>query len=179
MDPSAGPGDVRPRHLERPPGERLASPPTRVRERPDLGRALLLGAGAGAGIALAAALLRSILDVTTGLLALAVAGGWLVGAAVRQGAWGGEAHRGSAAPELMGAVLGALTWIVGLVLAWVVALAILPGSERSLAERLAATPFLDWLGPQVGLADLLALLLVTMLGWVAARSTPVPSSEAR
>jgi hypothetical protein len=144
-----------------------------------MGRALLLGLGTGAVVAIAAALLRSILDVTTGLLAVAVAGGWLVGAAVRYAAWGGEPHRASAAPELLGGVLGAVTWIAGSLLAWVVALAILPGSERSLLDRLAATPFLDWLGPQVGLADLLSLGLATVLGWLAARSAPVTGPPER
>jgi hypothetical protein len=179
VDPSPGPGDVRPRHLERPPSERYDTAPRRIRERPDLTRALLLGLGAGAIVAIVAALLRSILDVTTGLLAVAVGGGWLVGAAVRSGAWGGEPHRASVTPELLGAALGALMWVVGLVLAWIVALAILPGSERSLLERLAATPFLDWLGPQVGLADLLSLGLAAALGWLAARSTPVAGPPDR
>ena len=179
MDPSAGPGDVRPRHLERPPGERYDTAPPRIRDRPDLARGLLLGAGAGAGVAVAAALLRSILDVTTGLLAVAVAGGWLVGVAVRHGAWGGDPHRASAAPEVMGAALGAGAWIVGLVLAWVVALAILPGSERSLPDRLSAMPFLDWLGPQVGLADLLSLILAAASGWLGARSVAAAGPPVR
>ena len=114
----------------RPPGERYDTAPPPVRERPDLAHALLLGVAAGVCVAIVAALLRSILrHVTTGLLVVAVGGGWVVGAAVRHGAWGGVAHRASAAPESMGAGLGALTWVAGLVLAWVVALAILPGSS--------------------------------------------------
>lgn len=117
--------------------------------------------------------------MTTGLLAVAVAGGWAVGAAVRRGAWSGMAHHPSVAPEMLGAGMGALAWIVGLVLAWVVALAILPGSERSLPERLSATPFVDWLGPQLGLADVLSLLLATALGWFGARSVATPRTTDR
>jgi len=51
-----------------------------------------------------------------------------------------------------------------------VAMAILPGSERSLLERLSATPFIDWLSPQLGLADLMGLVLAALLGWFGARS---------
>jgi hypothetical protein len=74
----------------------------------------------------------------------------------------------------MGLLLGALTWVAALVLAWVVAMAILPGSERSIVERLAGTPFLDWLSPQLGLAEPLGLVLAAFLGWVGARSPATP-----
>jgi hypothetical protein len=130
----------------------------------------VLGVGVGSGVAVLAALLRSVLDLTTGLIALALVGGWAVGAAVRRGAWAGMRHRPSAAPETLGLVLGATTWVAALVLAWVVAMAVLPGSERTLPERLAATPLLDWLGPQAGLADLACLALAALLGWYGARS---------
>jgi hypothetical protein len=138
-------------------------------------RAVAFGMGTGLLVALVAALLRSILDITTGLIALAIGGGWVVGASVRRGAWAGLAHRPSSAPELVGLCLGAATWVAALVLAWVVAMAILPGSERSLVDRLAVTPFLDWLSPQVGLADPLGLVLSALLGWFGARSAATPS----
>lgn len=170
VDPAIGPGDVRPRHLERPPGDRLREPAPPVRARPDLVRGLALGAAMGILVALGAGLLRSVLDVTLGLLAVAAAGGWAVGAAVRRGAWAGMAHRASTAPEVLGLLLGACTWVVAMLMAWLVAMAILPGSARSLIDRLASTPFLDWLGPQLGVADLVCLLLASLLGWAGARS---------
>jgi hypothetical protein len=173
VDPVTGPGDVRPRHLERPPGERYQTTTPVIRDRPDLVRALLLGLLAGILVALAAALLRSILDMTAGLVALAVAGGWVVGAAVRRGAWAGLPHRASAAPELLGMLLGALTWVIALVLAWVVAMAILPASERTLLDRLAGIPFLDWLSPQLGLGEVAGLVLAAILGWFGARSRAI------
>jgi hypothetical protein len=135
---------------------------------------LLLGVCVGLAVAVAAGLLRSILDVTTGLIALAVVGGWGVGAAVRRGAWAGMPHRSSSAPEVLGLLLGAATWVAALVLAWVVAMAILPGSERTLLERLAATPLLEWLEPQAGLADVLGLGITALLAWYGARSAGTP-----
>ncbi len=170
MDPAPRPGDAPPRHLERPPGERYLRASPAIRERPDLGRALAMGLAVGLIVAISAALLRSILDVTAGLLALAVVGGWAVGAAVRRGAWSGTPHRASAAPGLLGMLLGAVSWVLGLVLAWLVAMAVLAGSERTLLERLTGTPFLDWLAPQLGFADLVSLVLAAALGWWGARS---------
>jgi hypothetical protein len=174
VDPDTGPGDVRPRHLGRPPGERYGTSTLPLRDQPDLPRALALGVVVGLLVALAAGLLRSVLDLTAGLVALAVVGGWLVGAAVRRGAWAGLPHRPSTALAWLGLVLGLLTWVVGLLLAWVVAMAILPGSERSLVERLTGTPFLDWLMPQLGLADVLGLVLAGLFGWIGSRSAPRP-----
>lgn len=108
--------------------------------------------------------------MTVGLLVVAAAGGWAVGASVRRGAWAGMRHRPSAAPEVMGLLLGAATWVVALVMGWLVAMAILPASARSFGDRLAGTPFLDWLAPQLGLVDLLCLALAAVLGWMGARS---------
>jgi hypothetical protein len=176
MDPATGPGDVRPRHLERPPSDRYLAGAQVIRERPDTARALVLGATVGILVAVAGGLFRSILDLTGGLVALAVAGGWGVGAAVRRGAWAGLPHRRSAVPGSLGLMLGALTWVAALVVAWIVAMAILPGSERTLLERLAATPFLDWLAPQLGLADVLGLVLAASFGWFGARSAAAPAT---
>ena len=132
-----------------------------------------MGSAVGLAVAASVAFLRSVLDVTAGLIALAVVGGWAVGAAVRRGAWAGEAHRGSSAPALLGLALGALTWVAAMLLAWVLAMVILPGSERSLVERLTGTPFLDWLAPQLGLSDVAYLVLSTAFGWFGARSPGV------
>jgi hypothetical protein len=49
-------------------------------------------------------------------------------------------------------------------------MAILPASSRSLPDRLIATPFLDFVGQQFGLADVLALLLFIGFAWFGARS---------
>ena len=54
------------------------------------------------------------------------------------------------APSIAAMRLGAVCWLACLVGAWLVAMAILPGSSRTFPDRLAATPFLDWVGPQLG-----------------------------
>ena len=139
-------------------------------ERPRTGRGLGYGLVAVLAIAVVGGLLRGILDLTGGLIAVAIGGGWVIGAAVRQGSWAGQAHRRSSVPTLIAAGLGALGWLATLVGTWVVSMAILPASSRSLPDRLIATPFLDFTGQQFGLADVLALLLFIGFAWFGARS---------
>ncbi len=64
--------------------------PVPVMEHPRLARAVGSGLAAVLAVAVLCALLRGILDLTVGILAVAVAGGWIVGAAVRPGVWGGR-----------------------------------------------------------------------------------------
>jgi hypothetical protein len=71
---------------------------------------------------------------------------------------------------LLAAALASATWVGAMLLAWLVAMAILPGSERSLAERLSATPFLDWLTPQLGIVEIGALIVATGAAVLASRS---------
>ena len=174
--PSPGPGDERPRRLARPPGERYqrVSRVVAPMEHPRLGRALLLGLATVSAIVVVSALLRDILDLSSGLLVVAGAGGWLIGAGVRQGAWAGRPHLSSRILGLVGLGLGALCWLLGLLAAWLLSMAILPGSSRSLPDRLAATPFMDWLSPQLDPLDFVQLLLLVGVAWYVARSGAVP-----
>jgi len=143
-----------------------------------MARGIGLGLVAVVVVVAVGALLRGILDLSGGVIAVAIAGGWVIGTAVRRGAWAGRPHRASSAPVIWAAILGALCWLVGLVGTWLVAMAILPGSSRTFLERLAATPFLDWLAPQLGLADLLSLLLFVGFGWFGARSAAIDDRSA-
>ena len=52
-------------------------------------------------------------------------------------------------------------------------MAVLPGSTRTFAERVGATPFLDWLAPQLGLLEAAALLVIAGLAaWTARPAGP-------
>ena len=101
------------------------------------------------GAALVWGLLRGILDLGIGLLAVAAVGGWGIGALLRR----------AAASAVLAASIGAIAWAGGLVFTWVVAMAILQGSTRTLLERLEANPFIDWMAPQFGLLEVAALLI--------------------
>jgi hypothetical protein len=143
------------------PGERrppTATPwvPTRALAVPwSRGRAVLVALAAGLAAATVWALLRSILDISIGSIVVAALGGWAIGASLRR------STTTAAAP--LATVLAAVGWLTSLLLAWLVAMAILPESTRTFAERLAATPFLDWLLPQLGIVEVGALV-----AWVAA-----------
>ncbi len=137
-----------------------------------MGSAWLAGLGAAVLVALVLGVLRSILEV--GMFAVSVLGGLGIGWSVRHAAWS-TAHRPSARPEVAAIVSGVVAWVLGLAVAWVVALAILPGSERSLGDRLVSTPWLDWLLPQIGLADIVSLVSLLGATWVASRSAGIPA----
>lgn len=94
------------------------------------------------------ALVKGILEFP-GVLAVAVVGGWAIGAVLWQ----------VRASPLLAALIAAGAWLVGLVLTWLVAMANLPGSSRTFLERVEATPFLEWQGPQFGPIEILGLVL--------------------
>ena len=154
----SAPGDYRPSGVSTP-----APPPPRLPQRRSASPSrpvALLGAFAAASLAaLAWALLKGVLELDTGLLCVAVVGGWSIGALV----W-----RVRATPWLAGAI-AALAWLAGLVMTWLLALAMLPSSSRSFSERVEGTPFLDWLSPQFGLLEVAGLLLFVMAALYGAR----------
>lgn len=168
------------RRLARPPGDRYrtAAPPP-IAERPDLGRATLLGLAGALAYVVPAALLLAVLSITAGLVAIAVLGGWLIGVGVRTGAWRGLAHRPSKAPLALAAAIGALAWLAGLVLAWLISQAMLPTSTRPYLDRLAATPFPDWVAPQLAPLDYLVLGVLVVVAWVASHTTDLEREAAR
>jgi hypothetical protein len=98
--------------------------------------------------AVAWALIKGILEFP-GVLAVAVVAGWAIGAVLWQ----------VRATPVLAALIAGGTWLAGLVLTWLVAMAVLPGSSRTFLERVEATPFLEWQGPQFGPLELLGLLL--------------------
>jgi hypothetical protein len=177
---AAAPGEALPasRRLERPPSDRYAAaagPP--VAERPRLGRSGLLAASAAAGVALVSALSHAILSITSGLLAAAVLGGWLIGLAARVGAWGTGSHVPDGRPRLLATVAALGAWLGGLLVAWLVSMAILPGSTRPFPERLAGTPFLDWVGPQLGPLEVVGLGLIVVIAGLTAGGGAVRADD--
>jgi hypothetical protein len=123
-------------------------------------RSLALGIAAAAMVALVMALMRAVLDLSVGLLAVAAFGGWAIGVAVLRGAWGRRPHPPGSRGVLVALTLGAGTWVAWLVLTWLVALAIRPATTLPFLERVAETPFLDYILPQLGLLEAGALVLL-------------------
>ncbi len=95
------------------------------------------------------ALLQGILELTVGLLVVAVVGGWSIGTALRP-----VDHARVAATALAG-----LAWLAGLVGVWLISMALIEASSRTLLERLQATPFIEWQAPLFGLVEIVGLVL--------------------
>lgn len=121
----------------------------------------------GLVVALAWALLRGILEYGLGLLVLAAVGGWAIGVVLWQ----------VRPAPLLAAAIGLLAWVAGLLLTWLVAMAILPSSARTFLERLEATPFIEWLAPQFGPLEIVALVLLA--GGAAYGARPRTSGRVR
>ena len=117
--------------------------------------ALLVAGLAGLGWGL----LKGILEFGPGLLGVALVGGWAIGALLWQ-------VRGT---PLLAVVIAALAWLLGLLVTWLIAMAILPSSARTFIERVEGTPFLDWLSPQFGLLEIAGLLLYLLAALYGAR----------
>ncbi len=104
------------------------------------------------------ALLKGVLEFP-GVLAVAVVAGWAIGALLWQ----------VRARPALAALIAATTWLLGLVLTWLVSMAILPGSSRTFLERVEATPFLEWQAPQFGVIEALGLVLYVVAALYGAR----------
>ena len=173
----SGPGEVPPPgpgRLERPPGERDevatgAASGVAPAARPRLPRGLAYGALAAAGGSLVWLVAAGVLELSGGLIVVAGVLAWVIGAAVRTGAWSGAAHAPDGRPGIIAIALGLLTWLAGTFLVYLYALATLPASSVSFAERLTAQPFLDWLAPQVIPLAPVELAAFVLVGWFAAR----------
>lgn len=126
--------------------------------------AVSLAIGVALMSAAAWAVLRGILELGATSLVVAGLGGWGIGVALRQAKW----------PALLAAAMGAGAWLLGLILTWLLAMALLPGSSRTFLERVEGTPFIDWLWPQLGLLELAGLVLYAGVAAYAAR-TPARS----
>lgn len=159
--------DVR---LVRPPGDGYRQRQVaRADEPPHPGRGAVAGLIAAAGTAFVSGALSAVLDVDLGLIVVAALGGWIIGVAVARGTWRSPDHPPWSVPRAVAATLGAVAWLGAGLVDWIVSQAILPASERGLFERLAATPFLDWLAPQLSLVDGLEVLLLVVVAWRSAR----------
>lgn len=171
--PLPTPGEVRPaaaRTLDRPPSDRYA-PPAKPTEPVSASVDLAVFGGILASIAGAALWLLAggILDLGGGLVVVAVVTGWLIGGAMAYGAWRGRPHLGASGIPRLAILLGLLTWLAGTALLYLYAEITLPESSLSLADRLASTPFLDWLAPQFLPLGPLEILLIAGVSWWSAR----------
>jgi hypothetical protein len=173
--------------LERPPGQRYRdaegaagraarwstpAPSARAeggRARPRLGRGVAYGSVVGTVLAFSWVVPATIFDISVGLVVLAAVLGWLIGVAVRLGAWHGVAPERSAALGLAAATLAVAAWLLGTFLDYLVSLVLLPASAVDLGQRMVNEPFLAWLEPQLVPLKIVEVVLAGLVGWRSAR----------
>jgi hypothetical protein len=134
---------------------------------PGLGPAALRAVGAavlGAGVWIG---LAGPFAVTSGLLAVALFVGWLIGSAARSGS-------STSGPRLRAVAVGGavFAWILALAGVYLYSLATLPSlgpPGTSLSERIASTSILAFWGPQFGPIDALEGVLLVLAAWWSAR----------
>ena len=167
------PGDLRPttgRRLDRPPGERLAVPePPPLLARPSAARAIADGVAGWALVTVAWLVLGGVLGLDWGMAVVAAAGGWLIGVLVTEGAWSGRPHVRRARPRLLAAVLALAAWLSGQVAVYLWTRLTLPESHLGFAERVAATPFPVYLGGIFGPLEVVEVVLMGAVAWLAVR----------
>jgi hypothetical protein len=140
-----------------------------VATRPDLVRASFFGFLAALGIGALFAILVGILDLGVGLLAFAAVGGWTIGFAARSGAWPNAVALPSAAVRGLAVAFAVGAWLAGHLGAYLLALLLRPDSSLTFGQRVAQSPFLDWLSPQFGLLQIFELLLLCGIAWYGSR----------
>ncbi len=131
-----------------------------------------LGILAALAIALTYGVGAEILGITWGLLIVGLFGGWVVGAAVRWGAWRDEPHAPNRRSQWVGLTLAVVAWVLGLAAAYFISQALIPEASTTLAERLSVDGFVSYFG---GLFDFLrfvhltSLALLAFMAWRTAR----------
>lgn len=133
-----------------------------------LGRGLLFGLAAALVTGAIAAVLAAVFNVGLGLIAVAAAGGWAIGTAVR-GSWVSQPRPPASRVRLVAVACGLAAWLIGSLLEWVLSLALLQGSSVGLADRLAQTPFPTFLSQQLSIQDAVELLILGALAWRSTR----------
>jgi len=135
---------------------------------PNLRRGLAYGSGMALPFAAAWAVTAAVLDLGAGLVLVAAIAGWLIGTAAALGAEPGTIRRTRGTVTLAVAVSLA-TWLAATVGAYLLGLAILPGSTLPFLERMANAPFLDTLALQFLPLGPLELGALALFGWLGAR----------
>jgi hypothetical protein len=132
-------------------------------------RAFDLGVLAAIGVSLAYGVLLYPVGLTWGLIAVAVMGGWVIGAAVRSGAWRGQLHERARSLQLLAVVLGIFSWLGGMFVSYVLSQALFPDAATPLMERLSAAGFAAYIDGTDRILNIVSLSALAFVGWRSAR----------
>ncbi|HSH22320.1 MAG TPA: hypothetical protein VK992_06880, partial [Candidatus Caenarcaniphilales bacterium] len=104
-----------------------------------------------------------------GLIAVALVGGWLIGAAVTHGAWRRDLHIPSRRLRLLAAILGGAAWAGGAYVAFTVGQAVLPEATTPLLDRLSFGGFAEYVAGVYDIVHGIALATLIFFSWRSTR----------
>jgi hypothetical protein len=136
---------------------------------PNTARGVAFGLAAAIPVALVYGVLADPFGLSWGLIIVGLVGGWIIGAAVAQGAWGGRFHLIVPRIRWLAALIGVITWIAATAVAYVASQLVYQGATTPLAERLSVGGFVEYLNSTVFSPSILGLAALAFVAWRAAR----------
>lgn len=127
------------------------------------------GALAMIGVSIGYGLLLFPVELSWGLIAVAIAGGWLIGSAVRHGAWRDALHGPARSLQLLAVLLAVVAWFGAFFVAYVAGQLLLPEPAAPLAERLSPAGFAEYLAGTYEFLHAIALAALAFMAWRSAR----------
>ncbi len=143
----------------------MESPPA----SPNLQRATGFGLAAGAGVALVYGVLADPFGLSWGLIVVGLLGGWLIGAAVVAGAFGGRFHLVVPRVRWLASLIAIVAWIAAALTAYVASQLFYQAAATPLVDRLSIFGFLDYLNSTVFSPSILGLAAMAFMAWRVAR----------
>jgi hypothetical protein len=134
-------------------------------------RAVLFGVLVAAAVALAYGLLSEPLELTLGLLAIALFGGWFIGHAIEYGAWSGRPHETYKPFQWLALALSIGAWVAALFFAFTMSQVFIPASSLPLVQRLTIDGFTTYLSGLefVPVVHVVSLAVLAFMAWRGAR----------
>jgi hypothetical protein len=136
---------------------------------PNIGRATLFGLLAGAVVALVYGVLAEIFDLSLGLVVVGLVGGFVIGAAVVSGAFGGRFHLVVPRIRWLAALLGVVSWLVAVLIGYVMSQLLFEGAATPLVDRLSVSGFLEYLNGSLFSPSILGLAGMAFMAWRGAK----------
>lgn len=140
-------------------------------DRSNTGRGVAFGLAAAVAVAITYGILAGAIELTLGLIVVALVGGWVVGNAVAYGTWRGAVHDRNPSLQRLAVVLSIAAWVGALSVAYVISQALFPQATTPLSGRLSVAGFFDYVTGLdiVRFIHLIALAAMALIAWRGAR----------
>jgi hypothetical protein len=132
-------------------------------------RAALFGLAASIPVALVYGVLADPFGLSWGLVIVGIVGGFIIGAAVVQGAFNGRFHLIIPRLRWLAAIIGVICWVAAAVVAYVSSQVFYQGAATPLMERLSIGGLVDYLGSTVFSPSILGLAAMAFMAWRGAK----------